>query len=95
VQQWWKVDKLPSPRKTEGIVQPQEVPSIWWTTDEHLPPEEGDWIDEHLSRTELAISVDDQVSWTLIASSKREKMIGNNEPITDWKWDQCCKHCNG
>jgi hypothetical protein len=61
-----------------------------WTS-----PEEGDWVDKHLSCMKLAISVDDQVLWTLIASSKREKMIGNNEPITDWKGDQHCKHCDG
>jgi hypothetical protein len=29
------------------------------------------------------------------ASSKREKMIGNNKPITDRKSNQHCKYCNG
>jgi hypothetical protein len=81
-QQWWKVDKLPSPRKhwrnSAATRSPINLINNGWTS-----PEEGDWVDKHLSCMKLAISVDDQVSWTLIASSKREKMIGNNEQITD------------
>jgi hypothetical protein len=93
-QQWWKVDELPSPRKhwrkSAATRSPISLMDSWWTS-----PEEGDWVDKHQSRTELAISVDDQVSWTPIASSNREKMIGDNEPITDGKRDQHCKYCDG